>query len=78
MVVQGIITQYLGPTNAHGGRIKATAAAGSVTVAVDHALNEEKRHRLAAQTLMRKFGWSGKLVQGGHPKDGYIFVQIFD
>ena len=36
--MQAIETRYLGPTNTRGSRIKATAAAGSITIHYDDAL----------------------------------------
>ena len=75
---QAIETKYLGPTNSRGGRVKATAQAGSVTVAWDHALDTDDNHTRAAEALRKKFGWEGKLLGGGKP-DGsgnvYVFVE---
>ena len=51
-ITQAIHTRYMGPTNTKGGRIKATAWAGSVTVPYDHALNVEDNHRAAAGALL--------------------------
>ncbi len=80
MIVQGIITKYLPVTNHRGSRIKAAAAAGSITVPYDHALNIENNHYAAAEALANKFGWLAngwELVQGGSPDgSGYVFVQI--
>lgn len=74
-VYQAIITKYLGPTNTRGSRIKAMAAAGSITLPVDDSLNIEQRHAKAAEALCRKFGWNGSYYQGGMPgDDGYCFV----
>ena len=75
MTVQAIVTKYLGPTDMRGSRIKATAAAGSVTVSYDDSLNSERAHAKGAQALAEKFGWHGHWVQGGMPDDtGYCFV----
>lgn len=74
-VRQAIVTKFLGPTNVRGSRIKAKAAAGSVIIPYDHALNIEHNHAKAAEALAIKFGWSGFYVQGGMPDDsGYCFV----
>lgn len=70
---QAIVTKYFGPTNARGSRIKASAEAGSVTVAYDHALDNLENHAKAAATLAKKWGWGGKYVAGG-TSDGYVFV----
>lgn len=56
--MQAIRTVYFGPSNVRGSRIKATAAAGSLTVAYDYAL-DVANHRVAAEALIAKFGWTG-------------------
>lgn len=76
-ISQAIETRYLGPTNTKGGRIKATAWAGSVTVPYDHALSLEDNHRAAAMALVSKLQWQGTFAQGGNAKgDGYYFVNV--
>jgi len=76
-ISQAIETRYLGPTNYRGGRIKATAWAGSVTVPYDHALNTDGNHKAAADALIAKMGWTGTFAQGGNVKgDGYCFVNV--
>lgn len=76
-VTQAIETRYLGPTNTKGGRVKATAWAGSVTVPYDHALDVQDNHRAAQLALRHKLGWQGKFAQGGNVKgDGYVFVNV--
>jgi len=76
-VTQAIETRYLGPTNTKGGRIKATAWAGSVTIGYDHALGHAENHRAAADALLAKLGWDGTFAQGGNVKgDGYHFVNV--
>lgn len=79
IVVQAIVTKYIGPTNTRGSRIKAKAAAGSVTVSYEHGLGIEQNHAKAAEALVRKFGWRGRYFQGGMPEDcGYCFVCTAD
>jgi hypothetical protein len=76
-ITQAIETRYLCPTNTKGGRIKATAAAGSVTVPYDYALSTEEAHAIAAYTLIHKFGWIGEFAQGGNVRgDCYYFVNV--
>ena len=76
-VTQAIETKYLGPTNTKGGRIKATAWAGSVTLPYDHALSAEKNHKKAAFALLLKLRWNGTYAQGANVKgDGYHFVNV--
>ena len=76
-ITQAIETRYFGPTNDRGGRIKATAWAGSVAMPYDYALNADQNHREAAILLATKYGWAGTFVQGGNAKgNGYYFVNI--
>jgi hypothetical protein len=76
-VTQAIETKYLGATNAKGGRIKATAWAGSVTIGYDYALDAQGNHKAAADALIAKLGWTGTFAQGGNVKgDGYYFVNV--
>jgi hypothetical protein len=72
--MQAIVTKYYGPTNHRGSRIKATAGNGaSVTIPYPHELNIEAAHRKAAETLLTRMGWTGRLIAGGL-SDGYVFV----
>lgn len=72
---QAIITKYLPASNIKGSRIKASAAAGSITLHLDNALNAEANHAKAAEALANKFGWRGAWHIGGMPNDsGYCFV----
>lgn len=73
--MQAIETRYLGPTNTRGSRIKATAAAGSITIHYDDALNSDENHKRAAIALAQKYGWEGRLVEGGSPGgSGNVYV----
>ena len=76
---QAILTKYLSPTNFRGARVKAWAAAGSITLPWDHALGVDENHEQAALALQRKFGWDKhwKLI-GGAPdiKSGFVYVQV--
>ena len=75
MIRQAIVTKFIGPTNFRGSRVKATAAAGTVTVSWDHSLNPEQNHSLAAETLATKYNWQGSWYGGGLPNDSsYCFV----
>lgn len=74
---QAIVTKFLGPTNARGSRVKATAAAGSVIVVWDHAVGVYENHAAAAQALIAKMEWEGEWVPGGMPDEtGEVFVRI--
>lgn len=77
MGYQAIVTKYLPPSNYRGARVKATAAAGSVTVHWDYGLSDNQNHAKAAEELARKFGWTGRYVGGGMPKgDGNVYVCV--
>jgi hypothetical protein len=76
-ITQAIETKYIGPTNTKGSRIKASAAAGSVTLPYDYAISPEKNHKKAAFALLLEMGWDGKFAQGANVKgDGYVFVNV--
>ena len=75
--LQAITTKYIGPTNTKGSRIKASCAAGSLTVHYDDGLNSEEAHAAAAKALIAKMGWTGNWHIGGLPDDrGYCFVCV--
>lgn len=69
---QAIKTQYFGPGNVRGSRIKATCDAGSITVDYDHALNVTDNHVAACEALLKRLGWS-QPYSGGAFKDGSMF-----
>ncbi len=73
---QAITTKYIGPTNFRGSRCKATAAAGSVTLEWDDALNSPDNHVAAAKALAAKLDWHGRWHGGAPAFDGrgYCFV----
>ena len=77
--MQAIQTKYLGPTNSRGARVKATCAAGTVTVPYPYELSGQAVHRAAAQALCAKLGWTDangyEPMLGGCLADGsYVFV----
>ena len=76
--MQAIITKYFGPTNSRGSRIKATCAAGSVTISYPYELSGQACHRAAADALVQKMGWNdahyGGLLGGQLPSGEYVFV----
>jgi len=70
--MKAIRTRYVGPSNTKGSRIIADDGDGNrATVGYEHALNSEGNHRLAAEALMAKMGWSGHLTVGWWKSDGY-------
>jgi hypothetical protein len=73
--MQAIITKYLCPTGFKGARIKATCYSGSVTIPYDHSLSGSAVHRKAAEALLEKLQWTGRLIGGSDPSgQGYTFV----
>lgn len=78
---QSIVTKALGPTTTRSLRVKATAAAGSVTTDWEGELDVEQNHQRAADKLADKYGWRARgerYVGGGLPGGGYAFVQVED
>jgi hypothetical protein len=76
--MQAIQTRYYGrPGNVRGARIKATVAAGSITVPYDQALAVAANHAAAAKALRDKLGWDERAMIGGSLPDGsYAFVFV--
>jgi hypothetical protein len=76
--MQAIQTRYLGPTMSRGARIKATCAAGSITISYPHELSGQEVHRKAAEALASKFKWNlpsyGGLLGGQLCTGNYVFV----
>jgi len=74
--MQAIITKYLGPTEHKPSRVKARAANGQSITMSWHSIdkdNTEDAHRVAAEALRDKLGWTGELIAGG-TKEGFVFV----
>lgn len=76
ILMQAIITKYLGPTNTKGSRIKASCAAGSVTIDYPDELSGIDCHAKAAYALLAKMHWGYKLVGGQLPSQEYAFVMV--
>ena len=72
--MQAIQTRYLKPTDTKGARIKAWAAAGSVTIGYPHELSGQACHRKAAEALAAKFQWENELLGGQLENGDYAFV----
>lgn len=72
---QAITTKSIGPTNYRGQRVKATAAAGNITVHWDYELDTDANHAAAAIALANKMNWGGQWVMGGAPNgEGNVYV----
>ncbi len=75
--MKAIQTRYFGATNTRGSRIKAWAeGVASVTIPYPHELSGEAVHRLAAETLCLRQGWSTTIVGGGLPNGDYAFCFV--
>jgi hypothetical protein len=74
---QAIVVRYIGPTNTRGARWKASAQAGSITIAQDFALDADANAIAVAKAFAAKFGWYGNWY-GGCPEQrnqaAYVFV----
>jgi hypothetical protein len=71
---QAIQTKFLGPTNSRGSRVKAFAAAGSVTISWDPRLNPERNHKAAAEIFANRMNWEGTWNAGTLPNGDMVFV----
>ncbi len=72
--MKAISTKYLGATDFHGSRIKATCEGGSVVVPYPYEKREGvEAHSVAALALCVKMEWAGTLIAGG-TQTGYVFV----
>lgn len=74
--MQAIRTYFIGPTNYRGSRVKAVAAAGSITLPWDHALNPLGNHRAAAKALAEQYDWPGRWTPGDIADGSTIWVNL--
>ncbi|MFL1493019.1 hypothetical protein [Pseudomonas antarctica] len=74
--MQAITIKYLPATNTKGSRWKATAAAGSITLGYDHALNSEGNVKAAVKALVKKLAWDRADTWhiGGTPDGHWVAV----
>ena len=80
MIYQAIQTKYHGPTNVRGSRISARVQAGRISLSYDSSKNPDENHRMAAETLAKKFEWDedthGKLSGGVLWDSTYVWVFV--
>lgn len=76
MIRQAIQVKFLGPTNRHGPRLRASADAGSVVIKWDHGLSDVANYRACAEALMLKFHWSCKNLECGTIGNVYYFILV--
>ena len=83
--MKAIQVSYRGPTDTRGsGLIAKAEGVSSVTIGYPHELNSDDAHRLAAEKLCDKYGWthrsadgaSSRLVSGGLPNGDTVFCFI--
>ena len=75
--MQAIETKFLGPTNTKGARVKASAAAGHVTIPFEYSTSTGGAHDLALIALATKLGWWGVWASGGKADcTGNVYVCI--
>ena len=82
--MQAITVKMLSPTDTKGSRVKATAAAGSVTLPRDYALTDSRNAYRAAIALADKYEWLPATnpntpwsLDGGQMANGdYVFVLL--
>lgn len=56
--MQAIKTQFYGPTNSRGARMRAGCAAGFLFVPYQYDLDLTGNHRFACEKLRDKLGWT--------------------
>jgi hypothetical protein len=72
---QAIQVRFLAPDNRLGARVKAFAAAGSVTLHRDYELNDDGNANLARRAFCEKFGWVDHTwIMGTLPNGDRVFV----
>jgi hypothetical protein len=74
---KSIKTEYFGPGNVRGARIKASVIDGnkiqaSMSVSYPHELDMYAAHIFAAEAMRDKMGWKGDLI-GVQTQTGYVF-----
>jgi len=70
---QAITTKYLGPTDHHGSRIKATCQARSLYTEWDDALSSDANHWQAAFNLAKRMGWVGQWYEANLPNGQRVY-----
>ena len=73
--MKAILTKYMGPTESRGSRVVAYTTDQRVSIPYDSSLDDYEVYEKAAHALMRKMGWSGRIV-GGSYKNNWIFVFV--
>lgn len=74
--MQAIVTKYIPPSACRGSRVKASAAAGSLTIAFGNEKSDAGNYTAAARALAIRYGWSGQWIGGSTPDQNYVFVWV--
>ena len=70
-----INTKYIPPSNFRGSRIAASTCNGHrLVISMPIDKDGESAHRVAAEALALKMGWTRWPLIAGGTKDGYAFV----
>jgi hypothetical protein len=77
IVLQGVFTRWLGPTNNRGSRIKAVTGSGhTLTVPWDYSQGTSENHRSAAIALVQRLGWQYEELVTGTIPQGYAHTLL--
>ena len=75
--MKAIVTTYRGPTDTRGSSITARAeGVRPVRVPYPYDLDVDAAHEFAAHALMKRYGWTGRIIGGGLP-DGRSVAWVF-
>jgi hypothetical protein len=77
IVLQGVFTRWLGPTNHRGSRVKAVTPSGdALTLPWDYSQGESENHRSAAIALLSRLGWQYEELVTGLIPQGYVHTLL--
>ena len=74
--MQAIEIKYLGATNTQGVRLKASCAAGTITVPRDYAVNVDQQIPVVVGELLAKLEWDNTFVVGQLKSGNYAAVLL--
>jgi hypothetical protein len=76
IIMQSVVTKYLGPTNSRGSRIKAICDRGTITIPYPDQLSRDAIHIAAVRALVNRFAVED-LANYGTPKAGNPWLRPF-
>lgn len=71
-----IQTEFLGPDDLHGSRIKATWDQSAIIIDRDMSKRIEECHEQAAEMVAKECGLKGALIGGEKGGGGYVFILL--